>query len=134
MTRQILAEPDGDLSSKVWAALSDGTPIVTAERRGQGLIVLFHVTADTTWSNLPISGLFVDMLKRIVALSGAAVEGASQSGEARIETIAPVQVLDGQGAFRAPPPTARPIPRTYAERAVPAHPPASTGRAARASR
>ncbi len=127
VTRQILAEPDGDLSSKVWAALSDGTPIVTAERRGQGLIVLFHVTADTTWSNLPISGLFVDMLKRIVALSGAAVEGASQSGEARIETIAPVQVLDGQGAFRAPPPTARPIPRTYAERAVPAHPPGFYG-------
>ena len=34
--------------------------------------MLFHVTADTTWSNLPLSGLFVDMLRRIVALAGAA--------------------------------------------------------------
>ena len=29
------------------------------------------MTADTTWSNLPLSGLFVDMLRRIVALAGA---------------------------------------------------------------
>ncbi len=54
--RQILAEPDGDLPGKTWAALQDGTPIVTAQKRGQGLVVLFHVTADTTWSNLPLSG------------------------------------------------------------------------------
>ncbi len=53
--RQILAEPDGDLPGKTWASLQDGTPIVTAEKRGQGRIVLFHVTADTTWSNLPLS-------------------------------------------------------------------------------
>ena len=64
--RQILAEPDGDLAEKTWAALQDGTPIVTAGKRGEGLLVLFHVTADTTWSNLPLSGLFVDMLRRVV--------------------------------------------------------------------
>ncbi|WP_163333447.1 hypothetical protein, partial [Klebsiella aerogenes] len=62
--RQILAEPDGDLPSRTWASLEDGTPIVTAEKRGQGLVALFHVTADTTWSNLPLSGLFIDMLRR----------------------------------------------------------------------
>jgi hypothetical protein len=33
-------------------------------------VVLFHVTADTTWSNLPLSGLFVDMLRRVVGLAG----------------------------------------------------------------
>ncbi len=64
--RQILAEPEGDLTEKTWAALQDGTPIVTAGKRGEGLVVLFHVTADTTWSNLPLSGLFVDMLRRVV--------------------------------------------------------------------
>ena len=64
--RQILAEPEGDLTEKTWAALQDGTPIVTAGKRGEGLLVLFHVTADTTWSNLPLSGLFVDMLRRVV--------------------------------------------------------------------
>lgn len=126
ITRQILAEPDGDLSRKVWAALSDGTPVVTADRRGQGMIVLFHVTADTTWSNLPLSGLFVDMLKRIVAMGGASVEAEPQ-GEARIESIAPVSVLDGEGVFRSPPPTARPIPRNYAGRAQVQHPPGFYG-------
>ena len=49
--------------------------------RGKGLIVLFHVTADTTWSNLPMSGLFVDMLRRVVARAGA---GAGR-GERRRE-------------------------------------------------
>ena len=64
--RQILAEPDGDLPNRTWASLQDGTPIVTAQKRGQGTMVLFHVTADTTWSNLPLSGLFIDMLRRVV--------------------------------------------------------------------
>ena len=54
VTRQVLAEPEPGLAAKTWARLADGTPLVTAERRGKGLIVLFHVTADTTWSNLPI--------------------------------------------------------------------------------
>ena len=54
VTRQVLAEPETGLAEKTWARLADGTPLVTAERRGKGLIVLFHVTADTTWSNLPL--------------------------------------------------------------------------------
>src|SRR6266849_1656033 len=71
VTRQVLAEPDSDLGDRTWATLADGTPLVTAVRRGRGLIVLFHVTADTRWSNLPLSGTFVDMLKRIVGLAGS---------------------------------------------------------------
>ena len=67
VSRQVLAEPEPGLADKTWARLADGTPLVTADRRGKGLIVLFHVTADTTWSNLPLSGLFVDMLRKIVA-------------------------------------------------------------------
>ena len=76
VTRQVLAEPDAGLADKTWARLADGTPLVTAGRRGKGLIVLFHVTADTTWSNLPLSGLFVDMLRRVVAKAGAPAEAA----------------------------------------------------------
>ena len=30
--------------------------------------MLFHVTANSDWSNLPLSGLFVDMLRRIATL------------------------------------------------------------------
>ena len=68
VSRQVLAEPDATLNERTWATLADGTPLVTAQRRGKGLIVLFHVTADTRWSDLPLSGTFVEMLKRIVAL------------------------------------------------------------------
>ena len=31
---------------------------------GAGRVVLFHVTANADWSNLPLSGLFVEMLRR----------------------------------------------------------------------
>ena len=79
VSRQVLAEPETGLAEKTWARLADGTPLVTAERRGKGLIVLFHVTADTTWSNLPLSGLFVDMLRRIVAEADAPGEGRRES-------------------------------------------------------
>ena len=46
------------------------------------MIVLFHVTADTRWSNLPLSGAFVEMLKRIVALAGSTAT-ADGDGSAR---------------------------------------------------
>ena len=62
VSRQVLAEPDGTLTERTWATLADGTPLVTAQPRGKGMIVLFHVSADTRWSNLPLSGTFVEML------------------------------------------------------------------------
>ncbi|ACL60015.1 DUF4159 domain-containing protein [Methylobacterium nodulans] len=125
--RQILAEPDGDLARKTWAALQDGTPIVTAAKRGEGLVVLVHVTADTTWSNLPLSGLFLDMLRRTVALAGTArpVEGGPQAGPPPV--LAPRLALDGFGALSPPPATARAIPATYTDRATAEHPPGFYG-------
>ena len=109
ISRQILAEPDADLSRKTWAALADGTPIITAERRGQGLVVLVHVTADTTWSNLPLSGLFVDMLRRIVALAGTGDAQAKAAGGGATVFASPLRTLDGFGTFNSPPATARPV-------------------------
>ena len=69
VSRQVLAEPTLDLASKTWARLQDGTPLVTAEKRGKGWLVLVHTTADPEWSNLAISGLMVEMLRRVVGLS-----------------------------------------------------------------
>ena len=109
ITRQLLAEPEADLSKKTWAALSDGTPIITAERRGQGLLVLVHVTADTTWSNLPLSGLFVDMLRRVTALAGAGDPQVQANANGQPATVSPLRTLDGFGVFQPPPATARPI-------------------------
>ncbi|MBL0404318.1 DUF4159 domain-containing protein [Microvirga aerilata] len=125
--RQILAEPDGDLPAKTWASLADGTPIVTADKRGDGLVVLFHVTADTTWSNLPLSGLFVDMLRRTTALAGASTDTNAEARNAENETVAPRLTLDGYGIYISPPATARAVTRTYTERARLEHPPGFYG-------
>jgi hypothetical protein len=129
VSRQVLAEPDPSLSEHTWATLADGTPLVTAERRGKGLIVLFHVTADTRWSDLPLSGAFVDMLKRIVAQAGTAAvaEGAAASGRDIQEVVPPSHILDGFGVFVPPPPSARPVPAGFTGRATSDHPPGFYG-------
>jgi hypothetical protein len=129
VNRQVLAEPDSTLSDNTWATLADGTPLVTAARRGKGLIVLFHVTGDTRWSNLPLSGTFVEMLKRIVDLAGTstvAQTGSAQNGTVH-EAVAPSRMLDGFGAFVSPPPTARPVPTDFSGRATADHPPGFYG-------
>jgi hypothetical protein len=129
VTRQVLAEPDATLSDNTWATLADGTPLVTAARRGKGLIVLFHVTGDTRWSDLPLSGSFVDMLKRIVALAGTspANDKANAQNRNAHELIPASHVLDGFGTFIAPPPTARPVPVDYSGSATAEHPPGFYG-------
>ncbi len=129
--RQVLAEPDSQLTDRTWATLADGTPLVTAQRRGKGMIVLFHVTADTRWSDLPLSGAFVDMLRRIVALAGstAATDGGNVggAGSRATQVVPPTRVLDGFGAFSSPPPTARPVPAGFTGRASADHPPGFYG-------
>ncbi|HEY4408154.1 MAG TPA: BatA domain-containing protein, partial [Xanthobacteraceae bacterium] len=129
VSRQVLAEPDATLTDHTWATLADGTPLVTAEHRGKGLIVLFHVTADTRWSDLPLSGAFVDMLKRIVAQAGTAVaaEGSAAGGHETQEAVPPSHILDGFGVFVPPPPSARPVPAGFTGRATPDHPPGFYG-------
>ncbi len=129
VSRQVLAEPDAALTENTWATLADGTPLVTAARRGKGLIVLFHVTGDTRWSDLPLSGTFVEMLKRIVALAGtnAVVEAPDQKTTTVHEAVAPNRVLDGFGSFVAPSATARPVPTDYSASATAEHPPGFYG-------
>ncbi|MGB6491255.1 MAG: DUF4159 domain-containing protein [Methylovirgula sp.] len=124
--RQVLAEPDADLPGKTWAHLVDGTPLVTASHDGKGMIVLFHVTADTTWSNLPISGLFVDMLRKIVDLSGASASAGETKAE-KAETVPPTRTLDGFGVLGTPPPTAKPVPATFDQAGDADHPPGFYG-------
>jgi hypothetical protein len=129
VSRQVLAEPDAALTENTWATLADGTPLVTAARRGKGLIVLFHVTGDTRWSDLPLSGAFVDMLKRVVALAGTATVADTDGQKAKNahEAIAPSRVLDGFGSFIAPPSTARPVPTDFSASATADHPPGFYG-------
>jgi Domain of unknown function (DUF4159)/Aerotolerance regulator N-terminal len=128
INRQVLAEPDAALTDRTWATLADGTPLVTAQPRGKGLIILFHVSADTRWSNLPLSGAFVEMLKRIVALAGSsATAGADGSARGGRDVIQPTRILDGFGVFGPPPTNARPVAAGYAGRATSDHPPGFYG-------
>lgn len=95
---QVMAQPDPDLAQRVIAELSDGTPLVTRKRIGQGQVVLFHVTANAEWSSLPLSGLFVQMLERLAISSSATTpEPAELAGT----TWQPREVLDGYGALHS---------------------------------
>ncbi|TJW57662.1 MAG: RNA-binding protein, partial [Mesorhizobium sp.] len=108
VTRQVLAEPTPDIVERTWATLADGTPLVTGLKKGKGTLVLFHVTPEATWSNLPISGSFVEMLRRIVQLSrnqGAAVANA----EAAATSLAPYRMIAADGMLVPPTPDARPL-------------------------
>ncbi len=126
ISRQVLAEPAADLAQKTWAALADDTPLVTAKKLGRGLTVLFHVPARPEWSSLPLSGLFVDMLRRLAALGGG--NGAS-GGNNDFSTLAPQQTLDAFGEIGPPGPAAQPIAsKDFAAATTgPQHPPGFYG-------
>ncbi|MBC06059.1 DUF4159 domain-containing protein [Thalassospira sp.] len=122
VTRQLLAEPDPDIVSKTWARLTDGTPLITSTPRNAGRIVLFHVTPWADWSNLPMSGLFVELWQKLLPLASP-----SNRSDADLQSSLPAQtVLDGFGrphqpdALILPVQTPLPVPN-------PRHPPGIYG-------
>lgn len=124
--QQLLPEQAGDLDARTWAQLDDGTPLVTAASRERGLMILVHTTATPEWSNLALSGLYVQMLQRFIGMSGlhdpmAVADGALQ----------PVRVLDGFGALGQPDASVAPIDaRNFEQQAIDSsHPPGVYGRA-----
>ena len=141
VNRQVLADPSRlGAAVQVWARLKDGTPLVTAVKRGEGQMVLFHITANSDWSNLPLSGLFVDMLRRIATLGkgvGAIGEASTTNDTKDTATAAaesmlsPVQTLDGYGTLKSPPPTAQALASVdaFAATASLDHPPGYYGSA-----
>lgn len=144
VNRQVLADPAAITPDvEVWARLKDGTPLVTTKRHGEGRMVLFHITANSDWSNLPLSGLFVDMLRRIATLgqpggvaaggvtvaAGASTKAATERSDSAAEVLTPREVLDGYGVLRSPPATAQPIEASQMATMVPGveHPPGLYG-------
>lgn len=97
--RQVLAEPGGETTMRTWARLKDGTPLVTGAKQGNGVIALFHVTATPDWSDLPLSGLFIDMLRRLTFLSALGPDAVETLGDAR---YAPLRLLSGEGRMTRP--------------------------------
>jgi hypothetical protein len=129
VSRQVLAEPSPELVERSWARLADGTPLVTSAKRGNGLVVLFHVTANSDWTNLPLSGLYVDMLRRIIAMSQS-ISAVNEAGStASSGTLSPVALLNGYGWLVPPPATATPIPVNGFDQmtVTPQHPPGFYG-------
>jgi len=124
ISRQVLAEPSLDLTDKTWARLTDGTPLVTTERRGKGRIVLIHTTANTNWTNLPLSGLFVEMLRRVIAVSRGVT--TDTTGD---RPLPPIETLNGFGRTTKPGPSATAITSSAFADAVigPQHPPGYYG-------
>jgi len=123
--RQVLAEPTLDLGEKTWARLADGTPLVTGEASGEGWLVLIHTTANTEWSNLSISGLFVEMLARMLEIS----QGVTSQSQAD-ETLAPLEVMDGFGNLETPAATVFPLEPGKGDAVIgPRNPPGYYGQA-----
>ncbi len=141
VNRQVLADPTVAMDAEVWATLADGTPLVTAGKQGDGWVVLFHITANSDWSNLPLSGLFVEMLRRVVTLGpsqvgphtgerGATLEASTQApGASSATALPPIQTLDGYGQLTTPPLRAAPIAPDKIDTMVPSpdHPPGYYG-------
>ena len=97
--QQLLAEPVEDLSEKTWARLDDGTPLVTARPLDNGLLVMVHTSASSQWSDLPLSGVFVKILNRLVKLAGSAPDSLQTANGA----LSPLWVFDGFGRINDPP-------------------------------
>lgn len=149
VNRQVLADPGlAQPDTQVWARLQDGTPLVTAAKREKGWTVLFHVTANSDWSKLPHSGLFVEMLRRLSELSPASVSPLAETNTkaqapkeetatpsvafAQTQMLPPFQSLDGFGTLTSPPPLAEPIDIAQIDKVRPSakHPPGLYGPAA----
>ena len=61
--------------------------------------MLFHVTANPAWSSLPLSGLYVDMLRRLLDLASGGRRRANCGADANA-VFPPVSTLDGFGRLQ----------------------------------
>ncbi len=88
--------------------------------------MLFHVTPEATWSNLPISGSFVEMLRRVVQLSRnqGRIDASAETAGARLP---PYRTISAEGILGPPPPEARPLPAAGATPVTLENPPGFYG-------
>ncbi len=95
--QQWLAEPGLGSTAQSWAQLADATPLVSAQIRKRGYVVLFHTTANADWSNLALSGLFEQMLVRLLPFA-ASLQPQTSIGPEAIFSL--TEALTGTGRLQ----------------------------------
>ncbi|MDA8000204.1 MAG: DUF4159 domain-containing protein [Alphaproteobacteria bacterium] len=100
VSRAVLAEPGPELEQRAWLWLQDGAPLLTAAEQGDGVVILVHTAANAEWSNIPISGYFVQLLQRLSEL--ARISAASDIAGGDGGQLEPFLVLDGFGRLTSP--------------------------------
>lgn len=103
--QEVMAQPEFDLEQRTWARLQDGTPLVTAKQLGKGQIVLVHTTANTSWSNLALSGAFVEMMRAVVSHS----QSASNAEAGGKTALPPLKIMDARGELTSPSGDVKPL-------------------------
>ena len=96
VTRQLLADPTPEVFEKTWLQLEDGTPLMTGGNVGKGFVVLIHTTAGPDWSDFCYSGLYVEALQRMIALSAGIGDYKADA------VLPPMLVMDGFGRLQPP--------------------------------
>jgi hypothetical protein len=97
--------PSQNQSYETWASLSNGMPFVTSGTLGQGRVVLFHTTANASWSDFAFTDNFVDMLVSTVRSSNSIEVNADYE----IPDLEPLITLNSSGQIRSPSARVQPI-------------------------
>ena len=77
------------------ASLEDQSPIISMKYLGEGKVIVFHITSNNEWSNLPLSSLFEDIILKLLLISKA--EKITPSKEMKIKFI-----IDENGELAVP--------------------------------
>ncbi len=107
---QLVAEPGPEVAARSLARLTDATPLVTRARVGEGQVILFHVAAEPSWSDLPLTGLFVQMIERLANTARRTDQPAEPAPDGEAALWRAQTVLDGHGNPSPAPDTAEPVP------------------------
>ena len=78
------------------AYLENGAPLISEFEIGKGKLVFFHIPANTNWSTLPLSILFVNILEKLNLYSKGVKENSNN------QIFKPFKILDGLGTFEDP--------------------------------
>lgn len=94
VTKQLLPQADANSADLTWLSLSDNTPLISGKKVGNGWQVLVHVPADASWSTVPLSGVFVELLGHLIHLKTLKDQ---QDSDELVFPLAPFKLLQADG-------------------------------------